>query len=356
MKRIQSIDGVRAISILMVTFGHALFTLPQAISSNKIILLLCNAALGVQIFFVISGYLITKLLLIEREQTGRTSLKDFYIRRILRIFPVFFLYLGVVVALKYTLIPSIYTDYSLVIFAALYLWNYRHFFIQESPADNGSFYMGHTWSLSMEEQFYLLWPLTFLKNKKETLIKIAIAILLLMPFIRIATYFLMPSSRFQMTTMLHTGGDTIIMGCLGALLEKTPFFGQRIVPLISRRLVILTAFIFVFFLSPIAGLYLKGIYKLTVGQTMDNLAIMILLFWCIYIPSKISLVLNSKIFVQIGILSYSLYIWQPIFLTDRAGAWINRFPQNILLVFAVALISYYLIEKPILKLKKRFKH
>lgn len=355
MKRIQSLDGVRAISILMVTAGHTLLTLPPALGNNKIIALFSNAALGVQIFFVISGYLITKLLLLEREKTGKIDLKEFYIRRVLRIFPVFFLYILVILILKWSIFPGIFTNYTLILFAALYLWNYKHFFIQDSITDNGNFYMSHFWSLSMEEQFYLLWPITLVKTSKPTLIKIAIGIMVLMPFIRIATYFLMPGSRPQVSTMLHTGGDTIIMGCLGALIEQSDFFQKKCLPLLHRKLIVFLIFIFLFVLSPLLNMHLKGAYLYTIGQSLNNLCIMALLFWAIYIPSKISSLLNSKPFVHIGILSYSLYIWQPLFLNEKTDCWVTKFPQNICIVFVVAFLSYYGVEKPILNLKKRFK-
>jgi len=353
MARTKSLDGIRAISILMVTAGHALLTLPASVGENKVVQLFSNAALGVQIFFVISGYLITKLLLLERKKTGKIDLKGFYIRRVLRIFPVFFLYLITLVLLKYSLMPEVFRSYSLILFAALYLWNYKHYFKADPAGDNGNFYMAHFWSLSMEEQFYLLWPITFIRNRKN-LIKITIAIMLLIPLVRIASYFLMPGSRPQVTMMLHTGGDTIIMGCFGALLEQTNTFKNSLVPILKSNLLILAVALFLFVLSPLLSMYLKGMYALTVGQSLNNLCIMALIFWAIYIPSAVSTALNSKILVHTGILSYSIYIWQPLILNHKTNFWINQFPQNILVVMAIAFLSYYAIEKPLLNLKKRF--
>jgi len=355
MKRVKSLDGIRAISILMVTAGHALLTLPSSFSANKVVQLFSNAALGVQIFFVISGYLITKLLMIEREKTGRIDLKDFYIRRILRIFPVFFLYIIVLVLLKWSVMPNVFKDYSLILFAALYLWNYKHYFIQESASDNGNFYLSHFWSLSMEEQFYLLWPITFIKANASLLIRITIGLIILIPFIRVATYFLMPASRPQVSVMLHTGGDAILMGCLGALIEQHTLFKNKCSWILKKSWLIFLVFLFLFIGSPLLTMRLKGAYLFTFGQTLNNVSIMFLLYWCMYVPSRVADVLNSKLFVQIGILSYSLYIWQPLILTEKTNVWINRFPQNIIAIFAIAFISYYLVEKPILGLKKRFK-
>lgn len=355
MKRVKSLDGIRAISILMVTAGHSLLTLPPRYSESKIILLFSNAALGVQIFFVISGYLITKLLLAEKEKTGKIDIRDFYIRRVLRIFPVFFLYILVLILLKWSVMPDVFQDYRLIFFAAFYLWNYKHYFIQENPADHGNFYMSHFWSLSMEEQFYLFWPITMIKANQRLLIRIAICIIVIMPFIRVMTYFLMPGSRPQVSTMLHTGGDTIIMGCLGALIESSALFKGKILPMLRKNIIIILISLFLFVLSPILIMYFRGVYQYTIGQTLNNISILMLLYWAIHVPTKISIFLNHKIMVHIGVLSYSLYIWQPLFLTEKTSFWVNQFPQNILVVFVVALISYYWIEKPILSFKKSFK-
>lgn len=357
MNRIKSLDGIRAISIIMVLLGHAKDTMSEGFAHNVIFSLFANSSLGVKIFFVISGFLITKLLLAEREKTGKIDVKDFYLRRIFRIFPVFYLYILVIVILKLTILPNIFNSYSLIGFAVIYIWNYKHLFISDGGTpDNGNWFFGHLWSLSMEEQFYLIWPVMFIKIKKETLIKVVAVILLLMPLVRIATYFLMPDSRGQIIMMLHTGGDSILTGCLAALLfESSIRFKELVTKYITKGYLVAIAALFLFILSPVIALYLKGAYSITIGQTLNNLAIIFLLFWCIYVPSKFADVLNSTVLVRIGILSYSLYIWQQLFLTNLNDLWVNKFPQNIFVVAGVACVSYYLIEKPILKLKKRLK-
>src|SRR5437868_1936649 len=160
MERIRSLDGLRAISILMVIFGHAGQTIPYHIDHFLAYKLITDATLGVRIFFVISGFLITKLLLIEKEKTGDISIRNFYARRVIRIFPVFYLYILVLLLLKWFFKPNVFEDYNLILFAGLYLWNYKHLFYQSPfPNDPAFHIVGHFWSLSMEEQFYLLWPI-----------------------------------------------------------------------------------------------------------------------------------------------------------------------------------------------------
>lgn len=116
MNRIKSIDGLRAISILMVIIGHAGATISPNFHQNYF--LSTMGYMGVLFFFVISGYLITKLMLIEQGKKGQISIKKFYVRRIIRIFPIFYVYILTVVLLKHfpsqTCIPAKRRSCSLV--------------------------------------------------------------------------------------------------------------------------------------------------------------------------------------------------------------------------------------------------
>ena len=355
MNRIKSIDGIRAIGIMMVLSGHNLSTLPTYLANNIFLRCISNSALGVKIFFVISGYLITKLLLSEKNKTGTVNIKHFYIRRIFRIFPVFYLYILCILILKWFFIPDIISNYYLALFAGLYLWNYKHLFNYEIISnDNGYWFFGHFWSLSMEEQFYLLWPLAFNKINKILLVRITYFIIFTMPLVRVLTYFLMPDSRGQLSMMLQTGGDTILTGCLGALLEDKFALNKQISLLLRNNYFVAFCCVILFMISPLLGEQFRGGYSMLIGRTLENFIILFLLLWSIYIPSLISKILNSKLFVYIGTLSYSLYIWQQLFLTDRLDYKINHFPLNLIMCLLVAMLSYHVIEKPILKFKNKF--
>ena len=140
-KRIPSLDGLRTISIAMVFFGHLYGT--AGYPKNAVTEYLAQYAhVGVQVFFVISGFLITSLLKRERERTGRINFGNFYLRRTLRIFPAAFFYITVV---------AIVAHPGYLAFAYTYMMCYAG---QGRP-----WLLGHLWSLSVEEQFYLLWPL-----------------------------------------------------------------------------------------------------------------------------------------------------------------------------------------------------
>ena len=183
-RNIPSLDGLRAVSVLMVIAAHMNGSLARLIPFVPFWIYLGWGALGVQTFFVISGFLITHLLLKELNASGTISLKHFYFRRALRIFPPFYVYMAVALAL--TLAGWAAGNLRAFLVAGTYTWNYL---------GGGSELLEHTWSLSLEEQFYLLWPaaLLFLGTRKS--IKLAVWVILLSPLSRIVTYYLAPNHR-----------------------------------------------------------------------------------------------------------------------------------------------------------------
>ncbi len=350
MNRIKSIDGLRAISILMVIIGHAGATISPNFHQNYF--LSTMGYMGVLFFFVISGYLITKLMLIEQGKKGQISIKKFYARRIIRIFPIFYVYILTVVLLKTFSFPDMYTSQATLLFAGFYIWNYKHFLVSPlSTETNGNWYFGHLWSLSMEEQFYIFWPLLFRFTRANILKKIIITLVIAMPFIRVITYFLDVNSRGQITMMLHTAGDTILIGCLGALYENNERVKSILEKIFKKPILIFLGFFYLLILHPYLDDTIRGAYSLTIGLTLRNIVIMVLIFWSIQVDSWFSRFLNTKVMVQIGVISYSIYIWQQLFLSNISFSGQFKFPWNILILTAVAFASYYLLEKPIMNLK-----
>jgi len=143
--RLPSLDGWRALSILMVLGAHTTHTTGFPEELRPLFLWVFDGALGVRFFFCISGFLITYLMLQEAERTGRMSLRDFYVRRTLRILPVYFLYLAVLLGLQCT------TPLKLTAGE----WAASLTFTADFAS--GQWLNGHLWSLAVEEQFYLLW-------------------------------------------------------------------------------------------------------------------------------------------------------------------------------------------------------
>src|ERR1700727_634061 len=176
-RNIPSLDGLRGVSILLVILGHARRTrsFPSWIPSFAT----DHAALGVQIFFVIAGYLITTLLLDEERRTGTISLKLFYARRTIRIFPPFYLFLLVLTVGVWTGMLQL-PKYNLF-FAVAYVMNFI-------PAEIGTWVTGHLWSLSAEEQFYLVWPAALKFAGKSRALSLAAVVAVGSPLAALALY------------------------------------------------------------------------------------------------------------------------------------------------------------------------
>src|SRR5712692_9378521 len=193
-RNIPSLDGLRAISIAFVVLGHLTGTrhFPSSLDAAHVF-----AGPGVRVFFVISGLLTTTLLLKELDQTGRISITGFYLRRAFRIFPAFYTYLAAV-ALFGLARPGE------LVRAATYTINY---------VEGRSWIVAHIWSLAVEEQFYILWPLTVVALVRRSLL-VAGAVVVLSPFIRLAQYDFFPAYRTGIGAQFHTVCDAIACGCL----------------------------------------------------------------------------------------------------------------------------------------------
>jgi peptidoglycan/LPS O-acetylase OafA/YrhL len=340
-----SLNGLRAISILLVIFYH--LQIKYHILSPDIINyfpLLVDGQLGVNIFFVISGFLITSLLLREESSNTKISLKHFYIRRTLRIFPAYYFLL-----LAYFIISRfgyIYISNRSWLTALTYTkyFNWRM-----------DWYTAHAWSLSIEEHFYLIWPLIFLVAKKSRKIFIY-AIIPIVPLFRLYFYY-HPISWVNDLTIFYRF-DAIAFGCLFALHQK------RLLRHVSNywNLYFIVVCILLLLL-PFIGI-LNSSFKLDINLfiiafggtygTIANILITFIVMFSVFGPkSRWFTFLNSRVMNQIGLWSYSLYLWQQFFIVKKDYV-INELPLNMVLLFATAILSYYMIEKPFLRLKSKF--
>jgi peptidoglycan/LPS O-acetylase OafA/YrhL len=337
-RRIPSLDGLRAISILLVLVSHMAGTrnFPISASTESFWGL---GEFGVVVFFVISGFLITGLLLDEIQRTGRVHLGHFYFRRTLRIFPPYYAFLAVVaVASVAGLIQLGSRDLA---HAVTYTSNYR---------PGISWFVRHTWSLSVEEQFYLLWPAVLLLAGVRRGVIIAAAVVVLVPVIRVGEWELLRAFADGIGHRFETISDAIAIGCLLAglrpYLHRTPWY---------PRLLSSPVFIVVPFLA-VAGnlLHDHPLISLAVGMSLRNLAIALCMDWCVtFHAGRVGRVLNAAPVVFVGWLSYSLYLWQELFLIRASDAPFAAFPLNILMVVPLSVGSYFLVERPSLVLRKR---
>jgi peptidoglycan/LPS O-acetylase OafA/YrhL len=345
VQKIPYLDGLRGYSILCVIVLHLSGSLPHPSTwLMPVLLLFGNGEFGVDIFFVISGFLITTLLLREREQTGDISLRGFYQRRVARILPAAYLYMlavGLLWALGLLRLgPGDFAD------AATFTWNYGdllHWFNNFPDAQ----VLNHFWSLSLEEQFYLVWPGCLLLLGRRRALRVTLVCLVLLPAVRFASYFATPSLRSQLTEMFHTGIDQIFWGVaialvLGSEQERrwtaNKWFGRFVAGYTA----------FVVFAVGGAGLLVPAVNRFLAPSAYCSCAALVILWLLSGRGGAVRTVLEYRWIRWVGTLSYSLYIWQQIFLVPHSPLH-ARLPLSIACAVLAATLSYYCVEAPLRK-------
>lgn len=339
------LDGLRALAILSVMAGHTWGWLVP------------GAFIGVDIFFVLSGFLITTLLLEERARTGRVSLRKFYARRALRLLPA----LGalVVAATVWILVtsPTPLRTASIHGLPAVILYSSNWLF-GLFRVDLGIF--GHTWSLSLEEQFYLLWPAALLgilawrrATAKTALIACVAAIVLAAALRwRVADLNLSEDGVRRLTNLRF---DMPLVGCALALAAWRGWF-SRIPARVATLATVASVAVLVFFCA-FAREGLTDVRLYHGGFTLVALAAAVLIVRVVQLPSRpVLAVLAAPPLVWIGRISYALYLWHtPI--RDVLNGSLGSNPLRGLVVwplaFGAATASYLLIERPALRFKDR---
>ncbi|QKJ29791.1 acyltransferase [Mucilaginibacter mali] len=339
------LDGLRGVAILFVLAGHLFFDTQKA----------GNIGLtGVEIFFVLSGFLITTLLLKEKVIKGSVSLRYFYIRRILRIVPVAYLYLAVLVALN--IVFKLHVPLISFLSSLLYIHNITFY------KGDTSWSSAHFWTLGVEEQFYLMFPFILVKSIRKYIITAA-ALLLAVPVLQFLVYHnigvfyannWVHKISVAVVVILGNGTLAILIGSLTALLV----FKQVLKPGGKTRayylstLILITAIIFRIF----CPVLVPSTYT---NQIVFAIFISGVIYLCLSRHDFLGRLLSNKIIVKVGVLSYSIYVWQQLFTHQQpwqhifryGGAWWFNMP----LLLLVAYTSYQFFERKFLNIKDRFK-
>ena len=322
----------------MVVLSHLAGT--RGFPANAgVVNILALGELGVRVFFVISGFLITNLLLDEWNRRGTVSLSRFYFRRTFRILPPYYVLVGAVAtAAVLQLIQLAPGD---LLHAITYTSNYH---------PQRSWWIGHTWSLAVEEQFYLLWPAVLLLAGPSGGFGVAAAVVLISPFVRLAMWQLAPSPYGGIGHGFETVADSLAMGCLLAGLAS-----WLMAQVWYRRFLESSAFLLV----PLAVLASSALHEhprpyFFVSFTVMNLGAALCVHWAVtYHTSRVGRFLNAPPIAFIGVISYSIYLWQQLFLNRYSTSVVATFPLNIILVAVSALASFYLVERPSLRMRHR---
>jgi peptidoglycan/LPS O-acetylase OafA/YrhL len=355
-----ALDGLRGIAILAVFFSH--FGGGHK-STNLVIRIWSHIAdagwMGVDLFFVLSGFLITGILLDTASQENRV--KNFYARRALRIFPLFY---GVLFGFL-LLTPILHLQWRAGhILYFVYLSNMIPILAPHLRSPGTSVGLVHLWSLAVEEQFYLLWPfMVWLVKDRGKLLRISLLIMVCALALRIALVLLGVDS-FIVYSLLFTRADSLICGSALAILVRGPS----------------ADYLPVKWVMPLSGASVVGLFLLTRSGSheapfISTLGYTLIAIFCACLVYRarqgdgwIAAISNHHVLRFFGRYSYGLYIYHGllvVFLFPLVYP-IQRLVHSIFwgsilyllfslgLTLAIAMMSFHFFEAPILKLKKRF--
>ncbi len=349
MKYYEKIDGLRFVAIFFVLIEHFAYIIGGHISAGYY---------GVNLFFVISGFLITSILIKPNEKTFGSNYKNFIGRRTLRIFPIYYLTILILWLVHLDVVRE------KLIWFLTYTFNYA-WVIYNLPITPVS----HFWSLAVEEQFYLFWPLVVLSLKyKQQLLTVVILAVIATGYCQ-QIFNIFPSiSKFNGYGLL-TNASSLGLGALGAVLSARHLLSDR---LFKNNIFECAVFIVLF-----ASLALSYELKTLVLGLCSFYLVMKAAKYDFYIRS-VNQLLKNKHIVRIGTLSYGIYVYHvpiahyfTIYIFDpfwmhidfsKLGRfakmqwhpWIIKFPLYSLLSYWAASLSFRYIESPILKLKDKF--
>ncbi|MEO8447445.1 MAG: acyltransferase [bacterium] len=355
------LDTLRVFAVFQVLLSHWMRKQPQIAAFPF-------GETGVNLFFVLSGFLITQILLNGRftdEAEGRSKWKteiNFYIRRTLRIFPIYYLLILILFIINYIGLRENIAWYL------LYASNIL-FFVQ---ADWG-YQISHLWTLGVEEQFYIVWPFIILFIPKKHLLKAIIGIILIGPVFRyILITYIGDSPRASFIGIL-TPSNIDSFG-IGALLAYCRYFGMQILDFKNIYTKLFAGFnliciiLFVFFSSKILSFSplkfdMSLIYHVIFPLNVSIVSLFLISKASIGIKGIIGKILDNKILMFLGKISYGLYLYHSfapnlydmMHLPKTTKIYINFFLYFVLLII-ISTTSWYLIEKPVNSLKKRFKY
>lgn len=339
-----ALDGLRALAIGAVMLYHLNARVAR------------GGASGLTVFFVLSGFLITRLLLQEWDATSRVSFRDFYVRRALRLFPALFAMLGVLLVIA--LLADVgsktrnFAEIAVAIgyvtnIAAAYGWVTFH-------------YLGHTWSLATEEQFYLLWPavLVLMLRRRWTpraIVTATVALAAASTLLRAGLY--RSDANFNRVTFApDTRASELMIGCATALILHYALLPDSD---LFRRVARFAAWVAVPVGLVFARLSGHNVFTFRYVFTVVALCVAVTIVDLQLSPgSWRERILALPPLVWMGRLSYALYLWHvPVFRAideNYTGPAAVEVAVKLGLAFALAVASYYLIETRFLRLKARY--
>ncbi|WP_146898170.1 acyltransferase family protein [Adhaeribacter aerolatus] len=352
---VKALDGLRGIAVILVVLYHCF-------NFNSLHIITKIGWIGVDLFFVLSGFLITGILLDTKHEEN--SFRNFIGRRTLRIFPLY--YFIIFLFFLFTRLTSI-PHFELLMDNQIYFWTYtQNLFFAIEGWPKGSEHLNHFWSLAIEEQFYLFWPALILTVNQKNVLRVSFFLILICIVLRN----LIPLYPFSYVFTLTRMDGLLAGGILAILIRENVRLLERIIPalLAISFLAILSIYLFTHSFADNNPLFIK------IGYTLFDVffgSIIIILFSTGKFGTSLRHNLERKFLLFFGKYSYGIYVYHWIlfcFLNPRLLNFYSKLkipfidPQILaaltctLLAIGVSYLSYNLFEKQFLKLKKYFSY
>jgi len=301
--RIQGLDFLRALAVSMVMLGHAMegrADLPVPMGPLS--------GLGVKVFFVLSGFLITRLLQDEIDRHGSIDFFKFYRRRIARLMPVFYLYLAISMTALWVRGKPI--PWDAVGAAVFYVVNYYQAFTGAQTN-----IVSHCWSLAVEEQFYMLWPLLIaaLHARRKNIATALVAVVLGVWCWRLYLLLYTDTSVDYLYRALDTRADELAVGCLLAVLMRSQVWRDRLFA-VTRLAIAGPVLMVLLYASALAGSG-NEVFKYGFGFMVEPLIIALLIVITLVACTRqgaLARLLNGRLVVHVGQVSYCMYLFHGL--------------------------------------------
>ena len=362
------LDGLRGLAIMLVMFAHFLGAAPKGSELERVLFRYCNhGVFGVDLFFVLSGFLITGILYDSRG--SRHYFRNFYMRRFLRIFPLYYAVLFLIFFI-WPLAPALYP-------AGLqessrhqaWLWTYGvNIFLAQRGSWESLPFVGHFWSLAVEEHFYLFWPIVVGIASQNTLLRICTACALFSLVLRIGLT-LLGMNEISIYVLTPSRLDALCIGAFLAVASRSNL-REPLTRMVRPALLVLAASVLIVSVGSAAKLF-PGVLH-AIRSSLVALFFGALLIFCIHSSpaDRIVRFFNHSALRFFGKYSYGIYVFQGIIsyllnekvAENAATGWVR--PHLLLLILRaaagvglsvlIAVVSYDLYERRFLRLKRWF--
>ena len=352
---VGALDGLRGVAVLLVVVSHFRILVIWPTTWEWLNNFMAGGFLGVDLFFVLSGFLITNLLLGETKRRGtRAILKRFYVRRVFRLMPAILLFLAFHALLALWEKTSMRAEFRSARAVIFYHLNWHTIWDKKQSVID----FAHLWSLAIEEQFYIVWPIVLLglvlvRLKPRVIIGVILSLIFIVYLRRVALWD--NGTRWSyMYTRTDTRVDSLLVGALAAFVFR--YF--RVPPTFSKVIMYMSLLCALSTFAYFGPRVESSKFLYNSGFTLIAVLFAFVVFGLANSDSGLGRALSCRPLRFVGKISYGLYIWHfPVFRAlarhMETGTRIGRLGLGLFLAFTATLISWYVVERPALKLKNR---